>query len=417
MRRTILSLALALAVAAGAKAQFPVQNVPAPPMGEPYSADAANLDYQPYVGPLWTADVDYLLYFVKPHSFNSPVLGVSNDPNRNLGGFASTVGSGEAGFSTVVGANNVDRGPYSGGRVTVTRALPVSYDRCAHAEFVFFWLPQQDSRTQITSTPDGNPAILLPFRTSIATTGIGPVGNYSAVVSGNVNGDRFSGTGRVYTALQWWGGELNYSGPFYSSDCFGFEGLFGFRYMGMQDTVEISAATNVGGGVSTFDQFKSTNHFYGGQVGTRLVWADDRWAAKLEGKVGLGDSRSNLAIRGENVKSPGFPGAHRIGGFYTSSTNIGTTNTDKFGALVDLNASVRFALSSSCGLSVGYNFLYWSGVFRAADQVSGSLNPTYHPILNALTGAGEVGPAEPQALRNAGDIWAHGVNFGLDIRF
>ncbi|MFO0846062.1 MAG: BBP7 family outer membrane beta-barrel protein [Gemmataceae bacterium] len=416
MRRTILSLALALAACAAARAQFPVQNVPAPPMGQPYSAEVANLDYQPYVGPLWTTDFEYLLYFVKPHSFTNPVLGESNDPNRNLGGFVTTLGADAPGFVSVVNGN-VDRGPYHGGRLTITRALPVSYDRCAHAEVVFFWLPQQDNRRSVVSTPDGNPAILLPFRSSLDTAGIGPVGNYSAVVSGNINGARIDGAASVYTALQWWGGELNYSGPFYASDCFGFEGLFGFRYMGMQDTVEITAGSGIGGGLNTFDQFKTTNHFYGGQAGVRLLWFDDRWAVKVEGKVGLGDSQSNLAVRGENATPVGFPGAAGIGGFYTSSTNVGNSSTDKFGAIVDLNTSLRFALSSSCGLSVGYNFLYWSSVLRAADQVSGSLNPTFHPILNVLTGAGQVGPPEPRQLRNAGDIWAHGLNFGLDFRF
>lgn len=415
MRRTILSLALALAACAGARAQFPVQNVPAPPMGQPYSAEVANLDYQPYVGPLWTTDFEYLLFFVKPHSFTEPVLGVSNDPNVNLGGPVTALGANAPGFVSLANGN-VDRGPNHGGRLTITRALPVSYDRCAHAEFVFFWLPQQDNRRSVISTPDGNPAILLPFRTSIAAAGIGPAGSYSAAVSGNVNGDRFPGAASVYTATQWWGGELNYSGPFYASDCFGFEGLFGFRYMGMQDLAEISAS-GFGAGVNTYDQFKTTNHFYGGQAGVRLLWFDDRWAFKFEGKVGLGDTQSNLAVRGENGTPPGFPGTRGIGGFYTSSTNVGNSSTDKFGAIVDLNTSIRFALTSSCGVSVGYNFLYWSGVLRAAEQVSGSLNPTYHPILNALSGAGQVGAREPVQLRDVSDIWAHGINFGLDFRF
>ena len=73
----------------------------------------------------------------------------------------------------------------------MTRALPVSYDRCANAEFIFFWLPQQDNRTAIVSTPDGNPALLLPFRTSVGTAVIGPAGTErAAVLSGNVGGNR-----------------------------------------------------------------------------------------------------------------------------------------------------------------------------------------------------------------------------------
>ncbi len=417
MRRIILSLAVAFGALATARAQFPVQNVPAPPIGQPYAVEIPNMEYQPYVGPLWTANFEYLLWFLKPTKFGSPVLGTTTDPNLDLGSFVTGIGANSSNYASVVGTDSIDRGPYSGGRLSITRALPVSYDRCAHAELIAFWLPQQDSRTMLQSTPDGNPAILVPFRSSQDTPFIGPPGDNSAAISGNIGGTRFSGSARVYTSTQLWGGELNYSGPFYHSEHFGFEGLFGFRYLGMQDLAEISTASSLSGGITTYDEFRTTNHFYGGQVGLRFLCSDDRWAAMLQTKLGLGNSNSNLAIRGENTLDPSIPATSMPGGFFTGPTNLGNTSTNVFGVVADLNASIRFALSSSMGISVGYNFLYWSGVYRAAEQVSGTINPTRNPVLNALTGPGEVGPNDPRMQRDLSDIWAHGVNFGLDIRF
>lgn len=416
MRRTVLSLLLGLAVVAAARAQFPVHNAPYPPMGQPYVAEVPPDDNTPYVGPLWTINMEYLLWFLKPHAFQDPVIGTTTDPNRNLGGFVSTLSAGSPGYVNFIGPGPVDRAPYSGGRLSITRALPMSFDRCVHIEAAFLWLPQQDNSRTIVSTPDGNPAIVLPFRTPIDSA-IGPAGDYSAVLAGNIADQRVAGSATAFLATQLWGGELNFGGPFYHSDSFGFEGLIGLRYLGIQDILEISANTGIGNGISTFDSIRTTCHFYGGQVGVRFLWSSDRWAAMCQTKVGLGDTLSNLTIRGGAALPATLPGARLPGGFYTAATNIGDSTTEKLSAVVDLNASLRFALSQTVGISVGYNYLFWNGIFRAADQYSNTLNPTYHPVLNTLTGATQTGPPEPRMFRDVTSFWAHGLNFGLDFRF
>jgi hypothetical protein len=289
----------------------------------------------------------------------------------------------------------------------------MSFDRCVYTEVAMLWLPSQGGTRRTISSPDGNPAVLLPFTTTQDLPGL-PAGNYSAVLAGNVNGQRVAGSTDATTQTQLWGGEWNIAGPLYQSSNFGMEALVGFRYLGLADVFELSTTTGLNGGVSTFDRFSTVNHFYGGQLGLKFLWSEDRWGGMLGSKVALGDTNSFLTTTG-NTSTPG--GATTPGGFYTGVSNLGDTSKDRFGVVVDLNASLRFALSSSMGISVGYNFLYWSGVMRATDQVSATVNPTTNASLNGLFAPGAVGNPAPQPVNRVDDIWAHGLNFGFDVRF
>src|SRR5262245_30796946 len=130
MRRIVLSLLTGLAVAAAARAQFPVQNVPAPPMGQTYAVEVPQEDNGLYVGPLYTVDLEYLLWFLKPQKFDAPVIGTTDNPNIDLGSAVSTLNPNSPSYVAALGPGFHERGPYSGGRLTFTRALPVSFDRC-----------------------------------------------------------------------------------------------------------------------------------------------------------------------------------------------------------------------------------------------------------------------------------------------
>lgn len=416
MRRIILSLLAALAVVATVDAQFPVNNSPYP-LGPQYAAEVPMTETRPYVGPTWTINGEYLLWFLKPQNFAVPVLGTTTDPDLDLGNVVSPVGTNDPSFVNVLGPGYRNRGPYSGMRLSITRALPVSFDRCVYSELVGLWLPSQGDHRRLVSNPEGNPSILLPFNNNNPTPGL-PAGQYSAVVAGNVGGARLSGNVDGYTATQLWGGEWNIAGPVYQSETFGLEALVGFRYLGLNDEFELRTSSNLAGGLSTFDRFATTNHFYGGQAGVRMIWSADRWAGMLATKVGLGDTNASQRVTGSATLPAGIPSGGLPGGFYTASSNLGSSGTDHFGVVVDLNASVRFAITQSLGISVGYNFLYWSGVLRATDQISGNVNPTYSAVLNSITGAAlQSGPAEPERRKDVSDIWAHGLNFGIDLRF
>ncbi len=413
MRRCILSLLAGLAVVTATPAQFPVQ-VAVPNAGPSYSPQVPSMEAAPYVGPLWTFDLQYLLYFVKPVHFNTGVLGTTNNPDLTLGGLTTSVAPGDPNFVPVLGPGSKDRGPFNGVRLSVTRALPVDFARTAYLEMAGFWIFNQGSDRRLTSSPDGNPAILLPFTTN-TTTAAGPPGNYSAVIAGftGVNGVRVAGSASANTGQGIWGSEVNVAGPCCECSHFAVEALFGFRYLGLDDKFDLSATSNAGTGFLATDSFHSRCYFYGAQAGTRFLISNDRWAGLLSAKVGLGDTHSRLTISGNTV----VPGDVLPGGFYTSAANIGTTNTDYFGVVVDLNAAVRFAVCQTVGVSVGYNFLSWSGVVRAADQVPTTINPGTTTALNPAGGVAAFGTTQPTRQTDVSTLWMHGINFGIDFRY
>lgn len=406
-----------LATAATTFAQFPVQ-VAVPNAGPTYAVPAQNFEATSYVGPSWTVDVQYLLYFLKPASLSQNVVGTTADPDFDLLGQFSPTGAGSAGYVPVIGPGNIDRGPHSGMRFTVTRALPVNFAKTAYAEFIGMWLPEQGSRRSIVSSPDGNPSILLPVTVPVSPVDIGPpAGNLSYVVAGRAGPERLSGSVDAITRTEMYGGEINFCGPIFQGTTFGLEAIFGLRYLGMNDEFELT--TRSSSGATTRDLFSTTNSFYGGQAGLRLVASNDRWAGMFATKVALGDTNSQVDFAGRATPVTANPGVPLPGGFYTTPTNVGGYSRDNVGVVVDLNAGLRFAVTRGLGLSVGYNFVSWSAVARAGDHVNTTVNPTYSPVLNGFVFGtpAQTGPAVPVRPSDLTTMWMHGVNLGLDLRF
>jgi hypothetical protein len=409
MRRSILSLLAGLAVVTATPAQFPVQ-VAVPNAGPTYAPQVASMEAAPYVGPLWTVDLQGLAYFVKPVRFNSAVLGTTVNPDLNLGAQPSLVGVTDPSYVGELGPGDKSHAPYYGARVSLTHALPVDFARTAYTEIAGFWIPDQGTSRRISASPDGNPAILLPFTTTTATA-FGPPGNYSAVVAGFIDPFHSTGAAVVTTGTQIWGGEWNVAGPVFQGSNFGLEALVGLRYLGMEDQFRLSATSTTVDRFSFSDRFATWCHFYGMQAGGRVLASFDRWAAMFSAKVGMGDTNSRLTVSGATLT----PAGTQAGGFYSSLANIGDRATDRFGVVVDLNLAIRFAVCQTVGVSVGYNFLDWTGVLRASDQLPGAINPAASPVLNPA-GAALV-PVIRDRDVTVSSLWMHGVNFGVDFRW
>src|SRR5262249_47476865 len=154
----VLSLLAGLAAVAAAHAQFPVQY--AGTLGPQYSPEVSPAaETSPYVGPAWTVNGEYLLWFFKPAHFSTPVIGTTRDPNLDLGAAITGLGVNDPNFVNFVGPGNRDRGPYSGMRLTVTRALSLDLTQVVYTEVSGLWIPEQAVRRQIISNNGGNPAI------------------------------------------------------------------------------------------------------------------------------------------------------------------------------------------------------------------------------------------------------------------
>jgi hypothetical protein len=68
-------------------------------------------------------------------------------------------------------------------------------------------------------------------------------------------------------------------------------------------------------------------------------------------------------------------------------------------------------------LFVGYDFLYLSDVARPGDQVDRVINPTQGPAFTNNPNSVLTGPARPTFPGRSTDFWAHGLSFGVELRY
>jgi hypothetical protein len=200
----------------------------------------------------------------------------------------------------------------------------------------------------------------------------------------------------------------------------------GYRFLQLNDNLSVVDQSTVstgspGGYPSTSilatDLFSARTQFHGGELGLIEKWWYERWGFQLLGKMALGGSFYDTDIGGMTTttvtpSAGGTPSATSTAGSVLSQpTNIGNYGSSSFAAVGELGATVDWAIWSQCRLSVGYTFLWWSQVARAASQVDPSVNPTQFPP-GTLSG-----PAAPAYHLRTTDFWGQGLNLGFEYQF
>jgi hypothetical protein len=202
--------------------------------------------------------------------------------------------------------------------------------------------------------------------------------------------------------------------------------IAGFRYLGLNEDLGITENLTTldtapsppfvpGETITVFDGFGTRNSFYGGQIGARGEWCRGRWFVNVLGKVALGDTHQEVRINGTtDFTDPGVALVRQQGGMLALPTNIGNYSRDQFSVVPEIGINVGRQMNDHLRVFVGYTLLYWSNVVRPGDQIDFGVNTTQLPTP---TGPGTlVGEARPAfAFRNT-DLWAQGINFGVEIR-
>ena len=201
---------------------------------------------------------------------------------------------------------------------------------------------------------------------------------------------------------------------FYNGCRGGLDFLVGYRYSRLDDGLMISQSSLDTGGAAPgsttalFDRFDTESRFHGAEFGFawhRRWWC---WSVELESKLALGNTNSEVVIDGQTTITDVL-GATVVNpeGFLAQSTNIGRFEQDEFAVIPELGATLLFDITCRLRATLGYRFVYWSQVARAADQIDLDLN-----LSDPLVGA-----ARPQFEFTTTDFWAQGLSFGLDYRY
>jgi hypothetical protein len=367
---------------------------PAPlPTGEVVPAEQGIPAREPDLFRYWVG-AEYLAYWVKNAPL--PFSLVTGDPANPT----QEVLNSDQGF-----------GMFSGFRVGLGAWLD-PYNNLG-LEGNFFALQQRTRTVGVSSDAAGNPTLALAFTNQTP----GAVGDTLMPIA---SPDAFAGSVLMASTLQLWGAEANSVLSWVQGGGFELLGLAGFRYVDLREnlllsTVSSDLLTAPNTVLSQSDQFNTRNQFYGGQIGGRINWQNERFSLDLTGKVAIGMTHQTVDIQGYSTQTgPGGVNGTFPGGLFTQPSNIGRYSADHFSWIPDVELKLSVFITSQLQAFVGYDFMYWSQVVRPGNQVDSNINLSQSAVLGngALSG-----PAYPMPLFNRSDFWAQGLNVGLEFRF
>jgi hypothetical protein len=194
--------------------------------------------------------------------------------------------------------------------------------------------------------------------------------------------------------------------------------IVGYRYLHYSDSLGVSVnsssidpaePTTVG---ASFDSFRASNDFHGFEWGVTGGLRSGSWGLDGLAKLAVGYNNELTEINGSTTITTGGVPASFAGGFLALASNIGSHNTGQWDAIPEFGLRLTYQLSQHMTAHAGYTLLYWSGMTRAADQANLLINQDFIP---PSTAGGR--PAAPFFSFQSQQIWAQGVDLGVEIRF
>jgi hypothetical protein len=389
----------------------PVWPMSAEGMGATPNDDGNRYGPGPAPYTVW-ADVEYLMWWVRPGGVTSPLASI---------GPPSTIGIiGPGGASVAIGDSHFDYGMHSGVRIQGG----VWFDESGQVGWDIggFFTGDETASAAVGSNAAGGPAIARPI--------INALNNHEASYLVAFPGS-LAGTIVVRSSNELWGMETNFVGSLYRSHHFTADMLIGFRYVGMNEDLSVDASTTelapsvlafngklvpVGSTVSVTDRFETKNDFYGGQLGLRMEGRFNRVFVDLAGKFAVGNVHEVVNATGSTTFiSPAGAVSTLPGGLLAVASNNALHSRDDFTYLPQAEGKLGVHVTDYITFTVGYSFLYWFDVARPGDQIDRTVNPTLVP--SNLSFGTHAGPALPTTYIHDTGFWAQGINLGLEIRY
>ena len=195
--------------------------------------------------------------------------------------------------------------------------------------------------------------------------------------------------------------------------------IAGYRYYDLSDNVSVQeqlvslvSAVPTGTQINVADSFRARNAFNGGELGLIADYSYGRWSWELSAKMSLGWNHDVVNINGSTTNiAPDGTVTGYSGGLLALDTNIGEYTRNSFVVVPEFGIQIAYQFTERLRFLVGYDFLYWTQVARAADQINLNVDPRNLPPVQA--GAGP----EPTFSFNTTSFWAQGIRLGAEYRF
>ncbi len=281
-----------------------------------------------------------------------------------------------------------------------------------------FWFLGKNSGS-FTATSDQFPLIGRPFVNGNTGANFSQLIAFPGVASGS---------GRVDWDTNLWGFDVNFRRSLLCGQCWKVDGLLGFRNMNLIENLSITENFNRTAnsppaiGVPTVqsgtvvDTFRTTNRFYGVNIGLAGEMRRSWWYVNAHAAVGLGSVNQTVEINGfQNLVSTAGVASQTQGGLLAlPGANIGKYSQSRFGAMPDVGLNVGVYLTPNLKLGVGYNLMYINSVVRPVGQIDQTLDVTRIPNFPLNPAPGALSNVRPTALPlTTTDFFVQGVTFSL----
>lgn len=310
----------------------------------------------------------------------------------------------------------------SGSRLTLGSWFDA--DHSFGAEISFFQL----ERSTVSSRANqmNNLELNTPFFTTFSQTVPGLTQPLFTTVPSTLPGT-LSVTIAASGSTRLWGAEANVRCQSCSFGGTTFELLGGFRYVDLRESLFVAGDLSLSPSgplfvngtpitipasmSSTSDLLFTNNQFFGPQVGTSFETYINRLSIRGDAKIALGGWHQSVTLAGVTRTNDGTV---NVGGQLVAPLDIGTHSRTRYGVVPELGVHAGYQLSNNLKIFVGYTFVYFQNVARPGDQIGATSNQTLIRFADRTTFATVQQPAFRFTER---DIWAQGVNFGMEFRY
>ncbi len=365
-------------------------------------------------GPWFSAE--YLLWWERSAPVNGPLVTTGSLLDVLKGGVPGALGQPHT--EVLFGNSPINYGAFSGLRIGGGMDLTPLWN----LEAGYFVLEHRGSSFEFASDPNGNPLIGRP----VFLSSVGVPGDFATSVPNLWAGNT---TITAHTSLQ--GYEINLARSLQRGDGNRLDLLFGFRALNLnEDLIIADAMTPLFPGILTlkgmpvippstledFDRFRTSNNFFGGQVGARWEGGVGQLRYGVTGKIALGTTEQLATIEGASaLLTPGAAPVTAPGGVLAQVSNIGRHYRSVFSVVPEAGLTLGWQLTTHLQATLGYNIMYWSNVARPGNQIDHTINPGLPPTgqnFGIVTG-----PIRPTFAFQSSDFWAQGLTFGIEYRY
>jgi hypothetical protein len=240
----------------------------------------------------------------------------------------------------------------------------------------------------------------------------------------------FAGGIGADASSQVWGAELASVLRCWQRGCFTLDGLVGFKFLSLEESLQINDFSNSLGGTVNFagrsflrpaatyteDRIGTFNHFYGGLIGLRGSWHVQAFTFSLTGKLGIGSTNETVTLDGSTSLVGPLPTPITAGGgFFATTNNPGRFTQSSFAVAPEGSFQFSAQITRHVSVNAGYTFIYLSRVVRPGDQLPTTIPP--NQIVTSPTFGSAFRTGQLPVTMNQTDFFTHGLNIGFSYGF